>query len=106
VLLIVPLVIVPIVVLGRRLRRSAARTRTGSPKASGNASEALLSVQTVQAFTHERPSRDFDVTETQLRQRQAPDRDAGGDDVIVISLVFAGIVGVLWIGARDVRAGR
>jgi ATP-binding cassette subfamily B protein len=25
--------------------------------------------------------------------------------IIVISLVFAGIVGVLWIGARDVRAG-
>jgi ATP-binding cassette, subfamily B, bacterial len=25
--------------------------------------------------------------------------------VIVIFLVFAGIVGVLWMGARDVRAG-
>ncbi|HAW48202.1 MAG TPA: ABC transporter, partial [Roseovarius sp.] len=25
--------------------------------------------------------------------------------VIVIFLVFTGIVGVLWIGARDVRAG-
>ena len=25
--------------------------------------------------------------------------------IIVISLVFAGIVGVRWIGARDVRAG-
>jgi ATP-binding cassette subfamily B protein len=25
--------------------------------------------------------------------------------VIVIFLVFAGVVGVLWIGARDVRAG-
>jgi ATP-binding cassette, subfamily B, bacterial len=56
VLLIVPLIVVPIVVLGRRLRRLSRENQDWIAESSGNASEALLSVQTVQAFTHERAS--------------------------------------------------
>jgi ATP-binding cassette subfamily B protein len=56
VLLIVPVVIVPIVVLGRRLRALSRESQDWIAESSGNASEALLAVQTVQAFTHERPS--------------------------------------------------
>jgi ATP-binding cassette subfamily B protein len=56
VLLIVPVVIMPIVVLGRRLRALSRENQDWIAESSGNASEALLSVQTVQAFTHERPS--------------------------------------------------
>ena len=58
VLLVVPVVIVPIVVLGRRLRVLGRENQDWIAKSSGNASEALLSVQTVQAFTHEEPSRE------------------------------------------------
>ena len=54
VLLIVPAVIVPIVVLGRRLRGLSRENQDWIAASSGNASEALSSVQTVQAFTHER----------------------------------------------------
>ncbi len=53
VLLIVPAVIVPIIVLGRRLRVLSRENQDWIAASSGNASEALLSVQTVQAFTHE-----------------------------------------------------
>jgi ATP-binding cassette subfamily B protein len=43
VLLVVPAIVVPIIVLGRRLRSAErARTRTGSRHSSGSASEALL----------------------------------------------------------------
>jgi ATP-binding cassette subfamily B protein len=56
VLLIVPVVIIPIVVLGRRLRALSRESQDWIAESSGNASEALLAVQTVQAFTHERPS--------------------------------------------------
>ena len=57
VLLVVPVVVVPIVVLGRRLRRLSRESQDWIAASSGNASEALLSVQTVQAFTHETESR-------------------------------------------------
>jgi ATP-binding cassette subfamily B protein len=106
VLLIVPLIIVPIVVLGRRLRNLSRENQDWIAESSGNASEALLSVQTVQAFTHEVASaltfsrvteKSFDSAKKRIATRAVM-------TVIVISLVFAGIVGVLWTGARDVRA--
>ena len=106
VLLIVPLIIVPIVVLGRRLRTLSRENQDWIAESSGNASEALLSVQTVQAFTHEVASaltfsrvteKSFDSAKKRIATRAVM-------TVIVISLVFAGIVGVLWTGARDVRA--
>lgn len=107
VLLVVPAVIVPIVVLGRRLRRLSRENQDWIAASSGNASEALLSVQAVQSFTHEQPSRARfdDMTERSF----VAARDRIGTralmTAIVIFLVFAGVVGVLWIGARDVRGG-
>lgn len=106
-LLLVPAIIVPILVLGRRLRRLSRENQDLIAASSGNASEVLLSVQTVQAFTHEAESRaEFDtVTEqsfaTALRRITA----RALMTTIVIFLIFSGIVGVLWIGARDVQAG-
>ena len=106
VLLIVPVVIIPIVVLGRRLRALSRESQDWIAESSGNASEALLAVQTVQAFTHERPSAaNFDtVTERSFVSAKKRIATRAVMTIIVISLVFAGIVGVLWIGARDVRA--
>ncbi len=74
VLLLVPVVIVPIVVLGRRLREPARR-----------------------AFR--------DVTERAFLSAKKRIATRAVMTVIVISLVFSGIVGVLWVGAHDVRAG-
>jgi len=106
VLLLVPVIIVPIIVLGRRLRVLSRENQDWIAESSGNASEALLSVQTVQAFTHERPSAAaFDrVTEQSFGSAKKRIATRAVMTVIVISLVFTGIVGVLWVGARDVRA--
>ncbi|PWE32188.1 ABC transporter [Maritimibacter sp. 55A14] len=107
VLLIVPLVIVPIILLGRRLRVLSRENQDWIAQSSGNASEALLSVQTVQAFTHEAPSRaQFDaVTEKSFDVALRRVRTRAAMTAIVIFLVFSGVVGVLWMGARDVQAG-
>jgi len=107
VLLLVPLVVVPIVVLGRRLRQLSRENQDWIASSSGSASEALTAVQTVQAFTHEGlTQRDFgDVTEKAYLSAKARIGTRSVMTVIVIFLVFTGIVGVLWIGARDVRAG-
>ena len=74
---------------------------------SGTASETLLAAQTVQAFTHESRSiaqfdgvteQSYDVALTRIRTRALM-------TAIVIFLIFAGVIGVLWVGARDVRQG-
>lgn len=106
VLLIVPAVIIPIVLLGRRLRGLSKENQDWIAVSSGNASEALLAVQTVQAFTHEAENRsDFgEVTEKSFVAAKKRIGTRAIMTMIVIFLVFAGIVGVLWIGARDVRS--
>jgi ATP-binding cassette subfamily B protein len=107
VLLIVPAVVVPIIVLGRRLRGLSRETQDWIANSSGTASEALMSVQTVQAFTHEARTRAAfaEVTEKSYGAAQVRTRVRALMTVIVIFLTFTGIVGVMWIGARDVRAG-
>ena len=107
VLLIVPAVIVPILVLGRRLRVLSRENQDWIAASSGNASEALGAVQTVQAYTHENASRKkfAEVTELSFDAARRRVSTRAVMTVIVIFLVFAGIVGVLWVGARDVRAG-
>lgn len=107
VLLIVPMVIVPILVLGRRLRVLSRENQDRIAESSGNASEALLSVQTVQAFTHEKESRQTfaDVTDLSLQSALRRINTRALMTSIVIFLVFSGVVGVLWIGANDVRMG-
>lgn len=106
VLLIVPAVIVPIILLGRRVRALSRENQDHIAASSGNASEALLSVQTVQAFTHEAPSRKLfgNLTERSFEAARKRIGVRAVMTVIVIFLVFVGIVGVLWVGARDVRA--
>ena len=106
VLLLVPAVVVPIIVLGRRLRKLSRENQDWIAASSGSASEALLSVQTVQAFTAEGPTKTHfdDVTEKSFTSAKKRIGTRAVMTVIVIFLVFAGVVGVLWIGARDVRA--
>ncbi len=107
VLLIVPAVVLPIIILGRRLRTLGRENQDWIANSSGKASEALLSVQTVQAFTQEGQSRrDFaDVTELSYDSAKKRITTRALMTSIVIFLVFSGVVGVLWIGAHDVRAG-
>lgn len=107
VLLIVPAVVVPILVLGRRLRKVSRENQDWIAASSGNAAEALGAVQTVQAFTNEAATRARfgEMTETSYQVSQRRILTRALLTVIVIFLVFTGIVGVLWIGARDVRAG-
>ncbi|RYH06400.1 ABC transporter transmembrane domain-containing protein [Tropicimonas sp. IMCC6043] len=107
VLAIIPLVIVPILALGRRLRTLSRENQDWIARSSGNASEALQAAQTVQAYSHEAASRDrFDeVTEASYRAAKTRIGVRAALTMIIIFVVFSGILGVLWIGARDVRAG-
>lgn len=107
VLLIVPAVVIPILTLGRRLRRMSKENQDWIAASSGNAGEALGAVQTVQAYTQEISSRGRFAEITEISYDVALRRIAtrAWMTVIVIFLVFSGVVGVLWIGANDVRTG-
>ena len=107
VLLIVPFILLPILSLGRRLRALSKENQDWIAASSGRASEDLLSVQTVQAFTHETLSRRGfgDVTEKSFASAKARITVRAMITMIIIFVVFSGILGVLWIGAIDVRSG-
>lgn len=107
VLLIVPAILIPILTLGRRVRKLSKENQDWIAASSATASEALRAVQTVQAFTHETQTRErfSEVTEKSFHSASRRINARALMTLIVIFLVFASIVGVLWIGARDVRSG-
>ena len=107
VLLIVPATVVPIVVLGRKLRASSRDNQDLIAQSSGLASEALTAVQIVQAFTHVMVTRARFSAVNEKGFASALNRIGlrAVMTFVVMFLAFAGVVGVLWIGAHDVRTG-
>lgn len=108
VLLLVPLVVVPILVLGRRVRRLSRTTQDRVADLGAHVDESLNAIRTIQAFGAERRNAQrftgrvedaFHVAIGRVRARAAL-------TVIVILLVFSGIGVILWIGGHDVLAGR
>ena len=107
VLLIVPAILIPIIVLGRRLRKLSRANQDWIAASSGTASETLLAAQTIQAYTAEARSmaRFDDVTEQSYVVARTRIGTRAVMTAIVIFLIFAGVIGVLWVGARDVQDG-
>ncbi|WP_304613725.1 ABC transporter transmembrane domain-containing protein [Paracoccus sp. (in: a-proteobacteria)] len=107
VLLIVPAILIPIIVLGRRLRALSRANQDWIAASSGTASETLLAAQTIQAYTAEARSmvRFDDVTEQSYVVARTRIGTRAVMTAIVIFLIFAGVIGVLWVGARDVQHG-
>jgi len=103
----IPVIVFPIIILGRRVRRLGKENQDWIAQSSGEASEQLLSAQTVQAFTHETPSRvKFHyVTEQSFKVALQRIGTRALLTAIVIFIVFSAVVGFLWMGASDVREG-
>ncbi len=106
-LLIVPVVVLPIVVFGRRVRRLSRASQDRIADVGAQAEESLNAIRTVQAFGHEdldrahyggRVETAFATAVRRLRARASL-------VAVVILLVFGAVDGVLWIGAKDVVAG-
>lgn len=107
VVLMVPVVVFPIVVLGRRVRRYSriAQDRVGD--VAGHLEEALGGIRTVQAFGQEERSgeRFGDHVEAAFRAALRRVRARAALTAIVILLVFCGVGLVLWIAGRIVLLG-
>ena len=101
------LVVVPIVMFGRRVRKLSRDTQDRIADASAMAGEILNAMPTVQAFTHEKIESDrfgasvegaFLTAMRRIRARALL-------TMIAILLVFGTIVFVLWLGAHAVIEG-
>ena len=108
VVLVVPLVVGPILVLGRRVRRLSRLSQDGLGEVGAYAEESLNAIRTVQAFGHEpldrnrfgaRVERAFAAAAWRIRVRSIL-------VALVILLVFAAVGTILWIGGHDMLAGR
>ena len=108
VLVLIPLVLLPILILGRRVRRLSRLSQDRVADTSALAGENLDAVETVQAFTQERAEKDRFGSATEAAYHTALVRIRSRALLIflVIALMFGGVVGVLWLGADAVLSGR
>jgi ATP-binding cassette subfamily B protein len=107
VLLIMPMVLAPIFLLGKRVRKLTASAQDQFAGAVGSAGEALDALETVQAFGREATAaaRFGDAVEVafalSLRRMTARALMTG----LVIGLVFCGIVVVFWLAVAAALRG-
>jgi ATP-binding cassette subfamily B protein len=108
VLLTVPVVIVPIVLFGRRVRKLARASQDRVADLGAYVDEALHEIRTVQAYGHEETDRKLFGRRIEAAFETARRRIKVRASLIsaVIVLVFAGIGIILWIGGHDVLAGK
>jgi ATP-binding cassette, subfamily B, bacterial len=108
VILFVPLVIAPIIIIGRMVRRLSSRAQESVADVSAYAGEALGEVRVMQAFTHEAVDRErfkekveeaFAMSVRRIRARAVL-------TACVILLVFSAVGVILWMGGSAVIAGR
>ncbi len=108
VLVAIPIIVVPLVTAGRSVRGRSRAAQDTLADASAFAAENLGALRTMQAFNAEEFStRRFSAA---AEGAYAAARDAVKARALLtafaIFLAFASVVGVLWLGAHDVLAGR
>jgi len=104
---IVPLVVVPLIVMGRRLRRASRLAQERLGDVSVQAEEALSGIRTVHAFGQNEQviGRYNEALAAALEAALTRVRLRGILAAIVIFLVVSGVAAILWIGGRDLQQG-
>jgi ATP-binding cassette subfamily B protein len=103
----IPVVIVPMIIVGRRIRRQSRTTQDRVADTSGLADETLNAIQTVQAFTLE-PLQSERYSLAVVESFKAAIRRVRTRAFLTalgITMVFGAITIILWTGSRAVLAG-
>ncbi|MGN6287204.1 MAG: ABC transporter transmembrane domain-containing protein [Afipia sp.] len=107
VLAVIPLIVLPLVAFGRKVRKLSRGAQDTLASASSYAAELIGAIRTLQAFTNEKLARGrfngevtraFDAARHSTRARALL-------TAVVIFLVFASVVAILWVGSHDVLTG-
>lgn len=108
VLICIPMVLAPILLFGRRVRKLGRKGQDSIADVGSYAGEAIHHIKTVQSYTREETEkrafrneveRAFDIARRLIKQRALL-------LAAVILLVFGSIAGMLWVGGNDVLTGR
>ncbi|MEQ8803807.1 MAG: ABC transporter transmembrane domain-containing protein, partial [Haliea sp.] len=104
----VPLVLLPILIFGRRVRRLSTQSQDSIASVGSYAGEIIQHIRTVQSYTGEdresaafagEVERAFAIARRRIRQRALL-------VCVAILLLFAGMGAMLWSGGQDVISGR
>ncbi|HSO06726.1 MAG TPA: ABC transporter transmembrane domain-containing protein [Pelomicrobium sp.] len=108
VLLGVPLVVGPIVIFGRRVRRLSRASQDRVADLGAYVDETLHEIRTVQAYGHEAEDRRVFGARIEAAFATAAQRIRLRSALIaaVILLTFGAVGVILWVGGHDVLAGR
>jgi ATP-binding cassette subfamily B protein len=107
ILLLIPLVIVPLILVGRKLRILSRLSQDRIAETSGLAGETLNAIQTVQAFTLEQlhTHRYDKAVEDSFAIAVRRTRVRATLTAVATMLIFGAVTFVLWQGAHRVLAG-
>ena len=107
VLALAPLIVLPIAVIGRRVRRASRASQDRVADVSAFIDEALHEVRTVQAYVHEDATRRDFAANVEAAYEVAVRRI--GQSALLVGLimliVFGGVGVILWKGGHDVLDG-
>ncbi|MCB1889556.1 MAG: ATP-binding cassette domain-containing protein [Rhodocyclaceae bacterium] len=104
----VPLVVLPILLFGRRVRRLSRLSQAHVAELGNRIDESIHEIRLVQAYGHEaldraafaeRVEAGFDTARARIRMRARL-------VAAVLLLVFGGVTTILWLGGHDVLAGQ
>ncbi len=106
-LMFMPVILVPLILVGRRIRKLSMKSQEKIADSSGLADETLNAVQTIQAFTleerqkgrfNEKIEDSFIAAVKRIRVRALM-------TAMGVTLVFGAITFVMWLGSRTVMSG-
>jgi ATP-binding cassette subfamily B protein len=99
-----PVLILPIMAVGRRVRKLSVAAQDRIADAAAEATETLDAIDLVQAYgmEKERDGRFRSAVELAFKAALARIRVRAALTAIVIALMFCGVAGVIWLGANSV----
>ena len=108
VLLGIPATLVPILLLGRRVRRLSRDNQDRVADVSAYVDEAVHEIRTVQAYAHEGADREAFGRHAEAAYRSGVSRIGQKAFLIasVMLIAFCAVGVILWVGGHDVFAGR
>ncbi|MEL7401095.1 MAG: ABC transporter transmembrane domain-containing protein, partial [Pseudomonadota bacterium] len=108
VLIGVPLVLLPIVLYGRRVRKLSKASQDSIADVGSYAGEIIQNIKTVQSYTQEKHETKAFNNEVEIAFKVAKRRVKQRAMLIatVILLIFTAITGLIWVGGNDMLAGR
>src|SRR5687768_4210304 len=108
VLLGIPATLIPILLLGRRVRRLSRDNQDRIADVSAYVDEAVHEIRTVQAYAHEQADRAGFGSHAEAAYRSGVSRIGQKAFLIasVMLIAFCAVGVILWVGGHDVFAGR